>query len=204
MVKPYDLTTYNGKRVDWLTRAALEDAERLLGYDGPLPVSQGSYNAGGVTASAGTHDGGGAVDIMPRTLEEARRIERVLRRLGFAAYVRLAIPGLWGLHVHAIQMGNRKISAGAAAQVREYLAGGDGLKGSLADTGPRDFVANRYRWQRGEVRIANARVKIDKALAALAAYSADTGTGVRGYSVAATRAALRKAKAELPNRPIAA
>lgn len=201
MPNPYDLTTYNGRQVDWITRAALEDAERLLGYDGPLPVSQGSYNAGGVAASAGTHDGGGAVDVMPKTLAEARRIERALRRLGFAAYVRLPIPGLWGLHVHAILMGNRKLSAGASAQVREYLAGGDGLKGSLPDTGPRDYLANRYRWQRGEVRIASARVKIDKALAALAAYNTTTGTGIRGYGVGAARAALRKARAELPTVP---
>lgn len=204
MPKPYDLTTYNGKRVDWITRAALEDAERILDYAGPLPVSQGSYNAGGVAASAGTHDGGGAIDVVPADLGEARQLERVLRRLGFAAYVRPRLTRadgslVWVLHVHAIMIGNRKLSAGASAQVREYLAGGDGLLGSAPDTGPREFTANRYRWQRGEVRIGRARVQIDKALAALAAYSADTGAGVRGYSVGAARAALRKAKAELPN-----
>ena len=58
--KPYDLTTYDGNRVDALTKAALEATAKRLGYD--LTITQGSYNAGGVAASAGTHDGGGVVD----------------------------------------------------------------------------------------------------------------------------------------------
>lgn len=199
-MKPYDRIQFRGHEFDRLTVAAIEDAERKLEPSDRLNITQGSY-AGGFGPSAGTHDGGGVFDAIPRDLAQARRWERALRSVGFMAYVRMPIAGLWPLHVHAGLLGNRKASAALRAQFAEYLAGGDALKGSAPDTGPRQFVDVRYRWQRGEVRIANARVKIDRALSALAAYDPKTGTGVRGYSVAAARAALRKAKAELPKVP---
>ena len=47
MPGPFELTTFGDgtpKRVDWKTRAALEEAQALLGY--PLTVVQGSYNHG--------------------------------------------------------------------------------------------------------------------------------------------------------------
>lgn len=138
---PYDLTTYDGRRVDWITRAALQEAARRLGYD--LTLAQGSYNAGKVGASAGTHDGGGVVDLAP--YDHERKV-RVLREIGFAAWYRPAIRGLWGSHIHAVLMGNAKLSPSAARQVTEYLAGGDGLKGTAPDDGPRDYVNNRFHW----------------------------------------------------------
>src|SRR5690606_37754794 len=54
-------TTFSGRTVNERTRDMLAAAEEILGFD--IVVTQGSYNAGGVAASAGTHDGGGAVDI---------------------------------------------------------------------------------------------------------------------------------------------
>lgn len=198
----YDVTTFRGKRLDRITVAAILDAERKLGRQLSV-ITQGSYNSS-VGASAGTHDGGGVFDNMPPTLEAARAEERALRSVGFMAYVRPKLVRadgtlVWNLHVHAGLLGHAKASAGLRAQFAEYLKGGDALVGSAPDSGPREFVDVRYRWQRGAVRIASARVKIDKALNALAAYDPKTGTGVRGYSVAAARAALRKARAELPN-----
>lgn len=186
MPKPYDRTTYDGKTVDWLTRAALEDTAKRLGYD--LTVTQGSYNAGGVAASAGTHDGGGAVDLAP--YDRVNKV-RELRRAGFAAWFRPAIPGLWGEHIHAILMGNAKLSAGAQAQVLDYLDGLNGLADDGPDTGPRDFVDNRYQWQQGAKRIARAEALIEKARLILA-------TGIRGYSVRESRQALRDAAQKLP------
>jgi len=197
-MKPYDVIDFRGHKFDRLTVAAILDAERMLGRQ--FRISQGSY-AGGFGPSAGTHDGGGAGDSIPANLAEARADERVLRSVGFMAYVRPPIPGLWGLHVHWGLLGNRKASAALRAQFAEYAAGGDGLKGNAPDTGPREFVDVRYRWQRGAQRIATARVRIDRALDALAAYDPKTGTGIRGYAVAGARAALRKAKAELPTVP---
>ena len=64
------------KRVDWKTRAALEEAQALLGY--PLTVVQGSYHQG-VSASAGTHDGGGVVDLLAW---DWQRKVKALRKVG--------------------------------------------------------------------------------------------------------------------------
>jgi hypothetical protein len=146
-VKPYDLTTYDGRRVDWLTRAALEDTAARLRYaDGKLTLTQGSYNAGKVGASAGTHDGGGVVDLS--AYDHERKV-RELRRTGFAAWYRPAIKGLWPAHIHAVLIGNAKLSPSAARQVTAYLNGRNGLADNGADNGPRDFVKNRYTWTRG-------------------------------------------------------
>ena len=128
---PFQLTTFGDqapKKVDWKTRAALEIAERRLGY--PLTVVQGSYNAGGVSQSAGTHDGGGVVDLLAW---DWQRKVRVLRSIGFAAWHRPAIKGLWGAHIHAVMIDHGKLSASAANQVAAYRAGRDGLKSNLVD-----------------------------------------------------------------------
>jgi hypothetical protein len=192
MPRPYQLTSYDGKTVDWLTRAALEDTARRLGYD--LTIVQGSYNAGRVAASAGTHDGGGVVDLAPWDWENK---VRELRRTGFAAWYRPAIPGLWGAHIHAVLIGNRRLSPSAADQVAQYLAGYDGLASRGPDTGPREFVGNRYRWKRGTKRVGNARVQIRRALHALRAY-APGRPGVRGIPVHDARRLLREAARQLP------
>lgn len=192
MPRPYDLTTYDGKRVDWLTRAALEDTAQRLGYD--LTVYQGSYNAGGVSASAGTHDGGGAVDLAPFDWE--RKVLE-LRRTGFAAWYRPARPGVWASHIHAILIGNRKLSPGAQAQVADYLAGRDGLAGGGRDPHPRAFIDNRYRWRRGVIRVTRARTAVERALVLLRAYAPGT-PGVRGLDVRESRRLLREAAKALP------
>lgn len=193
MPHPYDLTTYEGRTVDWFTRAALEDVAHTLGY--PLTVFQGSYNAGGVSASAGTHDGGGAVDLAP--FDHARKVLE-LRRHGFAAWYRPASSS-WNAHIHAVLIGNRKLSAGARSQVAEYLNGYDGLAGDGRDTGPRQYVNNRYRWDRGVERVTRARTAIDRALNLLRAYTPGT-PGVRGISVRESRRMLREAANKLPGR----
>ncbi len=117
------------KTVDWKTRAALEEAERRLGYR--LTIVQGSYNAGGVSQSAGTHDGGGTVDLLAW---DWQRKVRVLRTIGFAAWYRPTVPGLWGAHIHAVLVDHGRLAPSAAAQVVAYRAGRDGLKGNRADT----------------------------------------------------------------------
>jgi len=128
---PFVLTTFGDKspkKVDWKTRAALEEAQRRLGY--PLTIVQGSYNHGGVSASAGTHDGGGVVDLLAW---DWRNKVRVLRSLGFAAWHRPTIRGLWGEHIHAVLIDHGRLSSSAAAQVASYRAGRDGLKGNRPD-----------------------------------------------------------------------
>jgi GH25 family lysozyme M1 (1,4-beta-N-acetylmuramidase) len=132
---PFALTEFgdrNPKRVDWKTRAALEEAERRLGYR--LTVVQGSYNNGKVKASGPTHDGGGVVDLLAW---DWRRKVRVLREVGFAAWHRTERPGLWGEHIHAVLIEHGRLDPSAAAQVVSYRAGRDGLKGNRVDDFPR-------------------------------------------------------------------
>jgi hypothetical protein len=147
--RPYDKTTHDGKTVDWLTKAALMKAERRLGYS--LSLTQGSYQAddgtaNDVAASSTTHHGGGVVDC-PEF--EAERKMRALRACGFWAWVRpeLIRDGrrVWSKHVHAVQEGNRKLSASAFNQV---IAGKAGFNG-LADRGPdphADVPVIPFRW----------------------------------------------------------
>lgn len=123
----YERTTYRGVTLDQMTKAAIVEAERRLGR--PLVLIQGSYHSG-VSASAGTHDGGGTVDIAPT---EHKRVVRTLRELGFAAWHRPAIKGLWGEHIHAVLYGNAKLSPAAFRQVDAYRRGRDGLAGDGPD-----------------------------------------------------------------------
>jgi GH25 family lysozyme M1 (1,4-beta-N-acetylmuramidase) len=128
---PFELTTFGDgtpKRVDWKTRAALEEAERRLGYR--LTVVQGSYNRGGVSASAGTHDGGGVVDLLAW---DWQRKVRALRSIGFAAWYRPPVRGLWGAHIHAVLVDHGRLAPVAARQVAAYRAGRDGLRSNATD-----------------------------------------------------------------------
>lgn len=188
-VDPYDLTTYDGRRVDWLTRRALQATAKRLGYS--LTLHQGSYNRG-VSASAGTHDGGGVVDLAP--WDHARKV-RELRRTGFAAWYRPAIPGLWGAHIHAVLIGNAKMSAAANRQVSAYLAGRDGLAGNGPDNGPRDFVGNRFRWA-APTRVQRAQALMGQAARLLR----DAATLGKRDDVQPGWAELNRARKRLPRR----
>lgn len=141
----YERITWRGHTLDRYTVAALEAAE----YDTKrtLTLYQGSYNAGRVSQSAGTHDGGGAVDCWCPGLT-GRELARALRRVGFAAWYRPPRDGVWGAHVHAVQLGNDRVSASAARQVAEYLSGGDGLAGDYVDPDPwRPAVVAPFEYQ---------------------------------------------------------
>jgi hypothetical protein len=113
--------------VNLRTWAMLDETRERLGYSEPLTVVQGSYHEG--SESAGTHAGGGAVDL---TAYEADHKVHALRAIGFAAWHRVAIPHVWEEHVHAIAIGDQELSAAARAQVADYYAHRNGL----ADHGP--------------------------------------------------------------------
>lgn len=127
-----NIVTVDGKRTNKRTAVMLREAERLSGN---MPVTQGSYNRGGVAASGGTHDGGGALDISVRGLNMRQINARVkaLRTVGFAAWYRSAIPGVWGPHIHAIAMGTRDLAPLARLQVADYKRGRNGLRGHAVD-----------------------------------------------------------------------
>ncbi len=126
------------------TLAMLDHAQALYfaqgGYvDFRRAITQGSYNAGEVAASFGTHDGGGAVDLSVRSRinwevlwDEIEPMVYTLRVAGFAAWLRETddlYPGS-PIHIHAVAIGDRDLSPAARAQIDGtfgYLRGFDGL-----------------------------------------------------------------------------
>ncbi|MFK4083742.1 hypothetical protein ACI2LF_06520 [Kribbella sp. NPDC020789] len=127
---------WRGKTMNKRTVAMIEAAEKLL--HSKMAILQGSYNKGGVGSSAGTHDGGGAVDIDVRRLNAASRIAvvRVLRQVGFAAWLRTPAQGSWPYHVHAIAVADKDLSPAAARQVADYHQKRNGLANRGRDDGP--------------------------------------------------------------------
>ncbi|GII63610.1 peptidoglycan-binding protein [Sphaerisporangium krabiense] len=119
------------------TRSMLAEAKRLLGRD--LVLLQGSYNPGGDPTSAGTHDGGGVVDISVKGMSSATRTTavRALRRVGFAAWLRNPDQADWPWHVHAVAINDTDLSSQAQHQVGDYYLGLNGLSGRGRDDGPK-------------------------------------------------------------------
>lgn len=138
-----DIVYYQGRRVNRGTLAIIEAANILLSAKkfgnerSPLTLVQGSYNGGGVSASAGTHDGGGAGDTSAYNVENR---ERVFRLLGTAYYHRKAVYGLWNAHGHFIVDGDGTASAGAKRQVLKYRGRKDALASNGPDTGYKMLV----------------------------------------------------------------
>ena len=137
--------TYHGVTLDSRTKAMLVAAEGLLGTQ--VGLTQGSYNAGGVDASAGTHDGGGAMDVSVSGMTAATRtnVAKILRKVGFAAWVRTPDQGDWGYHIHAIALGDPDLSSGAQHQAGDYYLGFNGLANHGADDGP--VVTPKQTWE---------------------------------------------------------
>lgn len=144
MLERYE--TPDGHLLNKRTLNMWNEAEHILGVK--IPITQGSYNPGGVAASSGAHDGGGAVDAPPKYKTFThQQLVRVLRRVGFAAWHRQYTRNLWPEHIHAIALGDKELSYVAANQAKAYFAGYDGLghlgMGGL-DTGPRDII---HTWE---------------------------------------------------------
>lgn len=126
------------------TLAMLDHAQQLYSEGGGIirfrtALMQGSYNAGGIAASFGTHDGGGAVDLSVRDAASRMVLEReiepmlhALRSAGFAAWLRTTDQLFRGsvIHIHAIAVGDAELSEAARAQIDGeygYLRGYNGL-----------------------------------------------------------------------------
>lgn len=106
----------------------------LIEHDLSGLIYQGCWNSG-VAASAGTHDGGGAIDVHP-SIATSDAALRAWRESGVAMWHRNPIPGLWGEHAHGIWLGCPHLSSGAEAQVAQYRTGHNGLANWGPDTGP--------------------------------------------------------------------
>lgn len=130
---------YGGVLLDQQTISALQSAEGIAGFQ--FTLTQGSFT-NAVAASAGTHSGGGAMDVSVDGLSTDQQVAivRALRQSGFAAWRRTPSEGFVD-HIHAILIGDPLLSSAAAAQVPAYQSGLDGLADNAPDTNPIDVAA---------------------------------------------------------------
>jgi len=131
------IDTGGGIIINTRTKDMLTAAETILGRT--LTLSQGSYNPGGDPTSAGTHDGGGVVDVSVTGMTPDYRVTvaRALRTVGFAAWVRNPSQGDWPYHIHAAAISDTDLSPQAQHQTGDYYLGKNGLANGAADDGPK-------------------------------------------------------------------
>lgn len=140
----YTRIRVSGSTLNVRTLAMLDHAQELYRAQGGtvdfrLGIVQGSYNPGEVTASFGTHDAGGAIDLSVRSRvdwsvlsDDIWPMIRALRVAGFAAWLRDTgelYPGS-PIHIHAIAIGDAELSEAARGQIDGtfgYLRGYNGL-----------------------------------------------------------------------------
>ncbi|GAB3663304.1 peptidoglycan-binding protein [Actinocorallia lasiicapitis] len=148
IIGPGPRVTSGGVVLNTRTKAMLAEAKRLAGRG--FKIDQGSYNPGGDPTSAGTHDGGGVVDLSARGMSAATRtsIVRALRKVGFAAWLRSPAQGDWPWHVHAVAISDTTLSTQAQHQAGDYYLGRDGLSGRGKDDGPKVPIRTWEEYQR--------------------------------------------------------
>jgi hypothetical protein len=137
----YTRVQVNGETLNLRTLSMLEQAQALYGGELEITgyaITQGSYSTN-VSASFGTHDGGGAVDISvlrhgTYTIlwDDIEPLLRALRAAGFAAWLReygeLYVDS--PIHIHAIAIGDQELSPAAQEQLTGpagYFRGYSGL-----------------------------------------------------------------------------
>ena len=186
------LITRDGRRYTPDFDAALLDAEKEAG--GTWRRTQGGWNAGGVAASAGTHDQD-AVDysVTGKSEAEVAKLITALRKRGLVASFRTTKIPKWGVraqgfgayHVHVVPNLWGYASAGAEYQAREYRAGRDGLKGRGPDKGgpghTRDYTSVTWPSYLAAKKAAAAKPKTVKYRVAtrLLPLSGRTGPGTK-------------------------
>ncbi|MGW0194392.1 peptidoglycan-binding domain-containing protein [Nonomuraea sp. NPDC003201] len=148
VIDPGARVSTGGFVINARTRNMLAEAKRLLGRD--LKLDQGSYNPGGDPTSAGTHDGGGVVDISVKGMNSATRTAtvRALRLVGFAAWLRNPQQDDWPWHIHATAINDTSLSGQAQHQIGDYYLGLNGLAGRGPDDGPKVTIRTWEEYQR--------------------------------------------------------
>jgi hypothetical protein len=137
----YTRVDINGSTLNQRTLSMLAHAQEMYGGELELTgsaITQGSYTDA-VSASFGTHQGGGAVDlsVMRRETytvlwEDIDPLLHALRTAGFAAWLR-EYGELYPnspIHIHAIAIGDRELSPAAQEQLTGpsgYFRGYSGL-----------------------------------------------------------------------------
>lgn len=134
--------TVNGKTLTERVWALIEDAKLAakLPSTAAARVVQGSWSEG--SKSAGTHSGGGAIDLSVRGLNRDERLRLVheLRKRRGLAWLRTPEFG-WNdpnnEHIHVIVEDEPELSWSAKAQVAAYKLGLNGLASRKKDPHPR-------------------------------------------------------------------
>lgn len=126
---------WRGKIFDLRTIEMLKEVERLSGVR--LRPVQGSYSGG--KFSAGTHTGGGAVDLSLAGLTRTQilRVVKAMRQVGFAAWWRTPADGFQH-HIHGIAAGAPDLPGVASRQVTSARRGRNGLRSNKKD--PQAFL----------------------------------------------------------------
>lgn len=147
VLTPGARVTYHGATMNTRTKAMLVEAEGRLGRT--LSITQGSYNPGNPD-SAGTHDGGGVLDISVSGMSTSLRttVVRTLRQVGFAAWLRTPAQG-FAYHIHAVAISDTDMSPSAQHQAGDYYLGMNGLANRGPDDGPQVTKVTWEEYQRG-------------------------------------------------------
>ncbi|MBB3061760.1 peptidoglycan-binding protein [Microbulbifer rhizosphaerae] len=137
--------SYGGKRVNTRTKRMLAAADAKVSWS--LVLTQGSYTSSN-PGSAGTHDGGGVVDISVSGMSATQRWKTVkaLRDVGFAAWLRTPAQG-FAYHIHAVAVADTDMSRTAQAQVHDYYFGRNGLRGHAGDNTPSSYRSSFTWWE---------------------------------------------------------
>ena len=123
----YSRVTYGGKTFNARTVRMLKRAEES--YGSGFGFYQGSYSTG-VSASMGTHDGGGAVDIKPPA-----NIDKALKALAAAGFWAKWRGSMNPPHIHALATGDAQLSSAARRQLG--LPADGGYQGDQVEVGTR-------------------------------------------------------------------
>lgn len=157
--------TWRGVWLDPRTRDMMEELAALTG-DIYINPTQGSWS--GAAASAGTHTGCGAVDLMHSSwsVRDYDIVVREARRVGFAAWHRTPAQANWPRHNHliAVQKGGKNdrgcLAQGAHNQVVDYYNGINGLAGRGRDDGPREFVGVTWeKYQEDDMALTDKQIE---------------------------------------------
>jgi hypothetical protein len=128
----------------------IEPRLKAAGFHTPVSIFQAAYNGGGVQASAGTHDGGGALDHAKGN--DAETI--IWRECGVADWQRGSPEdSAFDDHNHGIWQGCPHVSSGADGQLDQYRAGCSGLSGWGPDQSP---YVKPISWQDAYKKYANS------------------------------------------------
>lgn len=138
--------SYGGKRTNTRTVNMLREADSMLSWS--LGLTQGSYTSSN-PGSAGTHDGGGVVDIGVSSMSTTQRWEtvRALRRVGFAAWLRTPDDG-FAYHIHAAGVSDPDMSRSARNQIHDHFFGRNGLANHGPDNTPEQYRVPFTWWEK--------------------------------------------------------